>query len=196
MCTTDNVFCKTRNLIYLVACCKCKLQYVGETGRTLQERMNGHRAAMKGAKSNFLAEHFRTKDHSLKEFSIQIIEHFQYIGKKTDKERRLTKELLWEMKLCTVLPYGLDDKVRGVGAVSQSHNKIHPGILFLKHKRKRCSYGHRKNQKVSHHFNIYECDGLVNSDVNCLHEIKCSLFSLLLSELRIRSIDEEIRQLY
>ncbi len=41
---------------------------------------------------------------------------------------------------------------------------------------------------------VYECDGLVNSGVNCLHEIKCSLFSLPLSVLR--SIDEDIFQLY
>ncbi len=116
--------------------------------------MNEHRAAIKGAKSTFLAEHFRTKDHSLSDFSIQIIEHFQCIGKKTDKERRLTRDLFREMKLSTVFPYGLNDKVRGVGSVSQSHNKLHPGILLHKHKRERHGHGHRKNQKVSHHFNI------------------------------------------
>ncbi len=76
-----------------MTCRKCKLQYVGETEQTLQERMNGHREAIKGAKSTFLAEHFRTKDHSLCDFSIQIIELCQCIGKKTDKERRLTREL-------------------------------------------------------------------------------------------------------
>ncbi len=79
-------------------------------------------------------------------------------------------------------------------SVSQSHNKIYPGILFHKHKRERRSHGHRKNQKVSHHFNIHECGGLVHNSVNCLHEIKHSLFSLPLPVLR--SIDEEILQLY
>ncbi len=65
------------------------------------------------------------------------------------------------LTLCTVFPYGLNNKIRCVGSVSQSHNKIHPGILFYKHKCERRS--HSKNQKVSHHFNIYEYDGRVNS---------------------------------
>ncbi len=94
-------------------------------------------------------------DLSLCDFSIQIIEHFQCIGNKTDKERCLTRELFCEMKLCTVFPYGLNDKVRSAASVSQSHNKIHPGIPFHKHKREGYSQGHCKNQKISHHFNIY-----------------------------------------
>ena len=33
--------CKSRNVIYLLSCQKCGLQYVGETVRTLHERISG-----------------------------------------------------------------------------------------------------------------------------------------------------------
>ena len=35
--------CKTSNIIYLIQCRRCGLQYVGETGQPLHYRMNGHR---------------------------------------------------------------------------------------------------------------------------------------------------------
>ena len=34
--------CKTANIIYLITCTQCDKQYVGETKRALNERMNGH----------------------------------------------------------------------------------------------------------------------------------------------------------
>ncbi len=56
----------------------------------------------------------------------------------------LEDDLFWEMNLCTVFPSSLIDKVRGVGALSQSHSNIHPGILSYKHKCERRSHGHHK----------------------------------------------------
>ena len=35
--------CKTTNVIYLIQCRRCGLQYVGETGQPLHSRMNSHR---------------------------------------------------------------------------------------------------------------------------------------------------------
>ena len=36
--------CKTSTIIYLTQCCKCKMQYVGETENPLHLRTNGHRS--------------------------------------------------------------------------------------------------------------------------------------------------------
>ena len=36
--------CKTKNLVYLIQCSNCGLQYVGETKNPLHIRMNGHRS--------------------------------------------------------------------------------------------------------------------------------------------------------
>ena len=47
--TTGQVFklkfrasCKSSNVIYLITCRRCSLQYVGETGQALHMRVNGH----------------------------------------------------------------------------------------------------------------------------------------------------------
>ena len=36
--------CSTSNCIYLRTCCRCGLQYVGETVQSLRDRFSGHRA--------------------------------------------------------------------------------------------------------------------------------------------------------
>ena len=37
--------CASTNVVYLLTCTACQAAYVGETGCTLRERMNGHRPA-------------------------------------------------------------------------------------------------------------------------------------------------------
>ena len=39
--------CSTKNLIYLISCKKCGVQYVGKTSQTLRSRFNNHRARLK-----------------------------------------------------------------------------------------------------------------------------------------------------
>ena len=43
----DRLSCGTTNVIYGIHCVHCGLVYVGETGRSLRSRMNGHRSAIK-----------------------------------------------------------------------------------------------------------------------------------------------------
>jgi hypothetical protein len=38
-----NANCKTENIIYLLECAICGLQYIGETKQQLSKRLNGHR---------------------------------------------------------------------------------------------------------------------------------------------------------
>ena len=40
---TDSISCLSKNLIYLIECKKCHLQYIGETKRQLNERFGEHR---------------------------------------------------------------------------------------------------------------------------------------------------------
>ena len=39
----DVITCATKNVIYLISCKKCGIQYVGETSQALRNRMNNHR---------------------------------------------------------------------------------------------------------------------------------------------------------
>ena len=194
----DLLTCKSSNVIYLITCKKCGFQYVGETKCTLQNRFNGHRGSILGKKKKhtYLAEHFRQRGHAYNDLSVQIIEKLDTTGNdKEDKALRLQREKFWMTELCTIFPFGLNDKVHGIGNVSQTTNDIHASMLFNKHKRKPRSHGHRKNNKRSLHQTTAESiDELVKNDRYCLHQVKCALYSLPLSLLH--KINEEALQKY
>ena len=58
--------CKTRNLVYLIQCKKCGLQYIGETENPLHIRNNGHRSDINTRKTEKpVAAHFNQPDHCL-----------------------------------------------------------------------------------------------------------------------------------
>ena len=40
--TMKNITCRSSNLIYCITCKKCDMQYVGQTGRSILERFQGH----------------------------------------------------------------------------------------------------------------------------------------------------------
>ena len=57
--------CKSANVIYLITCTQCGKQYVGETKRALNERMNGHRSdwTKRRFQRSPVAEHFHLQNH-------------------------------------------------------------------------------------------------------------------------------------
>ena len=52
-----NISCKIENIIYLLTCESCFLQYVGETAMALNLRMNIHRTSKKGCEH--IIHHFK-----------------------------------------------------------------------------------------------------------------------------------------
>ena len=81
------VTCNTSNIIYLITCSNCFMQYVGENAQQLNIRFATHRASMSGKiKSNsckWLAEHFSTGICKDAKYSVQIIEKWQGNGRTT-----------------------------------------------------------------------------------------------------------------
>ena len=59
---------KTFNVIYLIQCRLCNLQYIGETKRRLKDRFNEHRRPILNPTGNYIhtavSEHFLTSNHS------------------------------------------------------------------------------------------------------------------------------------
>ena len=73
-----NMNCKTREIIYLITCKKCKIQYVGQTGLSLRERMWKYRNRITTPYPTQLTEveaHFRTDNNhnGITDFSIMPI---------------------------------------------------------------------------------------------------------------------------
>ena len=87
----------TENIIYLITCRKCGIQYVGETGK----RLNNHRNRLKKLSCQYLYQHFNSDGHTEDDISIVPIEEVKLTP--TDKislsAKRLEREDFWYREL-------------------------------------------------------------------------------------------------
>ena len=102
-----NLTCSSSDVVYLITCKRCKLQYVGQTSQKCSVRMNSHKFDIKHFPNSFttVAEHFNSKDHSIRDFS------FMPIDKINNNWKRLLKETEWMYKLGTILPDGMNTQL-------------------------------------------------------------------------------------
>ena len=103
--TRSTFTCKTRNLVYLIQCRKCGLQYVGETANPLHIRMNGYRSDIHTWKTDKpVAAHFNLPDHTLDDLQVMGIEKIH----NNDTEWRKHRESYWIFTLDTLAPTGMN----------------------------------------------------------------------------------------
>ena len=105
--------CNSRNVIYLITCSKCKIQYVGSTTTAFRTRFNNHKSRVNAhvnlssennKKEDVLYQHFHSQGHlGLEHMSIQLIDWVKGEREVRDKEGQ------WIYKLGTLLPHGLND---------------------------------------------------------------------------------------
>ena len=74
-----NLTCETKNLIYMIQCNHCNLQYIGETKRPLKYRFNEHRRTTDNPKTKSkptkVAEHFLSSpNHTVNDMLLIPIE--------------------------------------------------------------------------------------------------------------------------
>ena len=112
--TGEVLSCHCQNVIYLLTCLGCGVQYVGETIIPFHKRNNIHRTEM----NPHFEFHLETscKNYS---YSYQIIEKLPGTGYKSDgnidfemSKVRKDKEDIWIRKMRTLFPYGLCEKAR------------------------------------------------------------------------------------
>ena len=97
--------CTNRNVIYVIHCSKCDMLYIGETGRTLRDRKNGHMSDIRLGKTekNEVAEHFCSSPHNIQDdFSIRAILTME------DQHQRRLFEAKLVRKLGTLRPMGMN----------------------------------------------------------------------------------------
>ena len=112
----EGLTCHSRNIVYLLACKICFVQYVGETAYPLHVRMNQHRTSKEGCEH--IIDHCETicEGHN---FAYQILEklpgsgldQFDKVDENVSKRRR-EREDDWMKKLRTIFPYGLNERVK------------------------------------------------------------------------------------
>ena len=101
----QSINCLSKNVIYLIYCNTCGVQYVGETKNTLRMRMTQHRSAIKTKKVDQpVAKHFNLPNHSIANLRVIAIDQN---NSWTDKSRK-AKENFWELNLKTTVPFGLN----------------------------------------------------------------------------------------
>ena len=129
-CLTLN--CTTENVVYLITCNLCNIQYIGETKNSVRVRFNGHKSSIKSGKSSQLVHHhFHNECHGLNNCSILPIEKIEALGLNDQalKNLRLERELFWTKMLQTSYPLGLNVRLKGIGDYhpSQDHYRDYGG---------------------------------------------------------------------
>jgi len=70
----NNSNCSSTNLVYVITCSLCNIQYVGETGDTIRNRMNRHRSNIRLNQNTAVSIHFNTANHNLSHLTVTPIE--------------------------------------------------------------------------------------------------------------------------
>ena len=97
--------CTTSGVLYLIVCSSCDMKYVGETSRTLQQRIAEHVYNITRNASTSVARHFNSAC-SLADFSFTALEH------QANPHKRARKEISWIGRLRTASPNGLNRVTR------------------------------------------------------------------------------------
>ncbi|CAN7976705.1 unnamed protein product [Ixodes persulcatus] len=85
-----NLTCDSSNVIYLLECSVCKMQYIGQTKTAFRTRFNNHKSHSKSLPSLALSKHLSLPHHSFEKLSVTILE----TGFKSDREREQRESYL------------------------------------------------------------------------------------------------------
>ena len=106
-----NFSCHSKNVIYLITCTKCEVQYVGLTRQKIKERIAQHiRHIKNNSLSTYLVQHFNN-DHTISDLIVEIID---YLPETKDNVNELFDlENYWMRTLNSIYPFGLNNNVKG-----------------------------------------------------------------------------------
>ena len=106
--TIRNQFtCKAKNIVYMISCDMCNMQYVGETENALHIRMNGHRSDITTKKLDKpVAAHFNQPNHSYEDLRVIGIEKVK--DRNNSRKWKKLRERYWIFELRTLTPEGLN----------------------------------------------------------------------------------------
>ena len=75
---TKRYTCQSKNLVYVISCSKCGVQYVGETEKSLQKRFSQHLGYVRNDHLNkATGQHFNLPGHSIDNMQVSVIETIQ-----------------------------------------------------------------------------------------------------------------------
>ena len=124
--------------------------------------MNAHKFSIKKGGNSFIYQHFREHDNfhitSTEDlFSIQILEKICEMPEDDVNiltDRRTDREYWWMITLFTVFPFGLNDRVKGVGSIysnSELETNFNHFVAFEALQKLKISTKKRKKRSVRYH---------------------------------------------
>ena len=109
-----HVNCKSKNIIYLMECTKCKVQYVGKSETDFNIRLNNHRKDVNNLNGIPVSRHISKAHHEFNTHAkFTIIEQLKNtnISKETITKRLKQRENFWIQTLDTLKPKGLNQEL-------------------------------------------------------------------------------------
>ena len=104
-----HITCNTKNLIYMIQCDRCSLQYIGESKRSLKDRFNEHRRSVDKtntkSKPTTVAEHFLSHPNHC-HTDMQLIP-LELIHSSRDSIRKARESFLIDLAR-TLEPHGMN----------------------------------------------------------------------------------------
>lgn len=96
--------CNSENVIYLIQCRKCQIQYIGETKTSIRKRMNLHKSHIRKHVAGPVSRHLNSAGHNgLSDFNFIILQG----GFRTTRDRK-NKESEFIYRFNTLEPKGLN----------------------------------------------------------------------------------------
>lgn len=101
--------CDSQNIIYVITCKECSIQYIGQTGQQLRDRTNNHRADIVNCRDTVIGIHFNSNPCMLEDFKITpIFQCPDYNNEEETTKKRLEIEQYFIDTFKTYHPYGLN----------------------------------------------------------------------------------------
>ena len=166
------------NLVYLLTCNKCSLQYVGETGQGLNKRFSKHRQGIEGTGEStgcrILSEHFNSGLCKNASYTVTILEKLEGLGRTKHgaidlnvRRIRHQREKHWMLKMRTVYPFGLNDRVGDEFQKGTDENLISPKFPKLPRQFVRGTKGnHLSNNQMSADQFLNQLDSVLKLNLN------------------------------
>ena len=177
----DDLNCKSSNIVYGLECNLCGLVYIGETKGELRKRIYGHRSGINNKGNELIYQHFNQPDHSILSMRVRIIEKIYHRTNNPNLATplRRQKEDFWIRELGTATPYGCNDKIDGIGILSNpSCNSINVMNVFNAKTRRKRSHGHRHYTSPKFHdVSFNDLLPFIQKPLG-IHHIRTKLYSL------------------
>ena len=104
-----NVQCTTENVVYLLTCSVCKIQYIGETKNSFRHRYGDHKGYIRRKEKQPTAIHMNRHNDPEGHYKANILEVIHKDPKLPDTTAfRKKREVFWIYRFKTLIPSGLN----------------------------------------------------------------------------------------